>query len=130
MPTSIHIARLLGPVLLVVGLVALTRPEHVRRLAREFLEGEALLFLSGLLTLVAGLAVVATHNRWQAGWPLVITLFGWLMLLAGIARLAIPDTLKSLGRDLIDRAAFLRIPGAILALLGAGLTWFGWLGGP
>ena len=46
MPTSILIARLLGPVLLVIGLVALTRPEHVRRLAREFLEGEALLLPS------------------------------------------------------------------------------------
>jgi hypothetical protein len=121
MGTSILIARLLGPVLLVIGLTALAQPDRIRRLAREFLEGEALLFFSGLLTLTAGLAIVSTHNRWQAGWPLLITIFGWLMVFAGIARLALPDFLKSIGCEMIDKA-WLRVPGAVFTALGAWLT--------
>ena len=68
---SILIARLLGPVLLVVGLVALTQPERVRRLAREFLEGEALLFLSGLLTLRRRPRHRHHAQPLAGGWPLV-----------------------------------------------------------
>jgi hypothetical protein len=126
MQTSILIARLLGPVLLVLGLTILAQPERIRRLAREFLEGEALLFFSGLLTLTTGLAIVNVHNRWQAGWPLAITLFGWLMVLAGIARLALPDFLKAIGREIIEKA-WLRVPGAVFAALGAWLTLRGYL---
>jgi uncharacterized protein YjeT (DUF2065 family) len=127
MDSSILIARLLGPVLVVVGAAALIQPDRVRRLAREFLDGEALLFLSGLLTLTAGLAVVNTHNRWQAGWPVVITLLGWLMALAGIGRLLLPDTLKAIGSGMIEKTGWLRAPGAAFLALGAFLAWHGYL---
>jgi hypothetical protein len=123
--TSVLIARLLGPVLLVTGLAVVARPDRFRRLAGEFLEREALLFLSGLLTLTAGLAIVNTHNVWQ-GWPVAITLFGWLMVLAGIARMTLPDRLKALGSVMLDRPPALAIPGALMAALGAWLSWQGY----
>jgi hypothetical protein len=126
MGSSVLIARLLGPVLLVMGLAVVTRPDRFRRLAREFLEGESLLFLSGLLTLTAGLAIVNTHNVWQ-GWPVLITLFGWLMVLAGIARMTVPDRLKALGAAMLDRPPALVLPGVLFAALGAWLAWQGYI---
>jgi hypothetical protein len=123
--TSVLIARLLGPVLLVTGLAVVARPDRFRRLAGEFLEREALLFLSGLLTLTAGLAIVNTHNVWQ-GWPVAITLFGWLMVLAGIARMTLPDRLKALGSVMLDHPPAIVIPGALMAALGAWLSWLGY----
>jgi uncharacterized protein YjeT (DUF2065 family) len=124
---SVVIARIIGPALLVLGLVMLVRPALFRRLGRQFVESEALLFLSGLLTLVAGLAIVATHNRWVPGWPLAVTLLGWLMVLAGTLRMAIPDRLRPLGRAMLEPPARLRLPGAALALLGAYLARHGYL---
>ena len=90
MQTSIFIARLIGRVLAIMGLVVLVNPERVRQMGREFLEGEALIFLSGVITLPLGLAIVNTHNVWEVGWPVIITIFGWLAVFAGIARLGPP----------------------------------------
>jgi hypothetical protein len=126
MSASILIARLLGPTLVVLGLAFLLDPARGRRLASEFMESEAPLFVSGLLTLLAGLAIVNTHALWT-GWPVVITLFGWLMVVAGVARLLIPERMKAIGRAMLARATGLRLPAALNLLLGLWLSARGYL---
>src|SRR5580765_6511409 len=37
-----------------------------------------LISLNGALLFVAGLAIVRAHNRWTRGWPVLVTLTGWL----------------------------------------------------
>jgi hypothetical protein len=44
-------------------------------------------YLSGVLTFVAGLAIIRAHNRWAPDWTVLITLTGWLALLLGIFRM-------------------------------------------
>lgn len=126
MPASILIAKLLGPYLLVTGLVTLARPALIREIAFEFLASRALVFLAGLLALVAGLAIVATHNRWAADWTLIITILGWLAILGGIARTAFPEVAKSAGEAMLTRPLALTIGGAVQVLLGAALTGAGY----
>jgi hypothetical protein len=127
MDASILIARLMGPILVVVGLVALRDPEGLRAVGREFLDSRALLYLAGLLALVIGLAIVNTHNRWVLGWPLIITLYGWLALLGGILRLGFRDQVRRLGEAMLARPTVLRISGAAQLALGALLTVVGYL---
>ncbi|MCH7663911.1 MAG: hypothetical protein IH859_08610 [Chloroflexi bacterium] len=83
MQTSIFIAKLIGPVLVVIGLAGVINYERFRKLAREFIESEALIFLSGIITLPVGLAIVNTHNVGVMSWPVIITLFGWIAVGAG-----------------------------------------------
>jgi len=35
---------------------------------------------------VPGLAIVYFHNRWTGGWPVVVTVTGWLSLAIGRIR--------------------------------------------
>jgi len=49
MSTSVFLARLIGPVMLVIGLAVLANQRAFRELAEEFLASRALIFLSGLL---------------------------------------------------------------------------------
>ena len=128
METSIFLARLIGPVALIAGLVVLFDPVRVRTMAREVLQGEAFLFMSGLLTLPVGLALVNTHNVWTTDWRVVITLFGWISVVAGIARLGFGPQVKAIGATMVDSRIGLAIPGGLLALLGAWLSWVGYLG--
>ncbi|MCE7980861.1 MAG: hypothetical protein DYG89_06685 [Caldilinea sp. CFX5] len=44
-------------------------------------------YLSGTLMFVGGLAVVRTHNLWVRNWPVLITLSGWFFLLLGLFRM-------------------------------------------
>jgi uncharacterized membrane protein HdeD (DUF308 family) len=44
-------------------------------------------YLSGVLMFVAGLAIVYAHNLWTRDWRLLITLTGWFFLLLGLFRM-------------------------------------------
>ena len=42
------------------------------------------IYLSGVLMFVAGLAVVRAHNVWARNWTVLITLSGWFFLALGL----------------------------------------------
>jgi len=44
-------------------------------------------YLSGVLLFVAGLAVVRAHNVWARNWAVLITLSGWFSLTLGLVRM-------------------------------------------
>ena len=44
-------------------------------------------YLSGTLLFVAGLAIVRSHNRWARNWTVLVTLSGWFCLLFGLVRM-------------------------------------------
>ena len=44
-------------------------------------------YLSGTLLFVAGLAIVRSHNRWARNWTVLVTLSGWFCLLLGLVRM-------------------------------------------
>ncbi len=94
MQTSIFLAKLIGPVFVLMGIAVILDSKRFQELEREFIESEALIFLSGIITLPIGLAIVNTHNVWVFDWPVVITFFGWLAIAAGIARMTMPNPLK------------------------------------
>lgn len=44
-------------------------------------------YLSGTLMFVAGLAIVRSHNHWTRDWTVLVTLSGWFFLLLGLVRM-------------------------------------------
>ena len=129
MDTSIFLARLLGPSMLVIGLGLLLNRATYRDMSLEFLDSPALIYIGGLIAFVAGLAIVLTHNVWVVGWPVVITIFGWVSLAAGIFRIVFPASVTQLGRRLIDNQGFLIGGITVYLLLGAWLSYAGYAGG-
>jgi hypothetical protein len=51
------------------------------------------------LLFVAGLAIVRVHNLWIRGWPVLVTLIGWFLMLAGLARMAAPISAQQAGQN-------------------------------
>ena len=45
------------------------------------------IYLSGILMFVAGLAVIRVHNVWGFNWTVLVTLSGWFFLLLGLVRM-------------------------------------------
>ena len=76
MATSIFLAKLIGPLALALGFGVLFNRDAVRAVLDEFIHNRAILFLAGLITFPAGLAIVLTHNVWVADWPVIITMRG------------------------------------------------------
>jgi len=44
-------------------------------------------YLSGVLMFVAGLAIVRAHNHWARDWTVLVTLTGWFSLVLGLFRM-------------------------------------------
>src|SRR5882757_4728724 len=118
MQTSVFLARLIGPVMLVVGLAVFANQRAFHDMAEEFLASPALLFLSGLLIMPMGLAIVLTHNVWTADWRVLVTLFGWLNAIGGAVRLLAPTWVMQTGLVMLRRPYFVSIAAAIWVALG------------
>jgi FtsH-binding integral membrane protein len=80
---SRRIAGLLGPTL--IAMIASEFPLVQPRLYDAQIP--PVVYLSGVLMFVAGLAIVRAHNRWRADWTVLVTLSGWLALALGTLRM-------------------------------------------
>jgi uncharacterized membrane protein len=127
MGNSVFLARLIGPLMLTVGIGIFVNGAIYRMLADEFLRSRALIYLSGLLTMTAGLAIVLTHSVWRADWPVLITILGWLATIAGAVRIICPQGTERVGRAMLESKPTLPIAGAAWLALGAILCFFGYV---
>ena len=127
MSTSIFLARLIGPVMLMIGLAVFANQRGFRDLAEEFMASRALMFLAGIIVMPAGLAIVLTHNVWTADWRVLITIFGWLNVVGGALRLVGPPFLVKTGRAMLKQPHFTLVAAAIWAVLGLLFCFFGYL---
>ena len=123
---AIWISRFLGPVILALSVRMIVAPVGLQETTRRFLADRPLVLISGVLAMTAGLSIVNTHNVWILEWPLIVTLFGWALLLGGALRVAAPDIVNRVGGAMMERPRTTRLVGAIWAFLGAFLTFKGY----
>lgn len=126
MTTSKTIARLIGPVLLAMGLGMVIENDTMRALTQEFLSNRGLIYFAGILTLLAGLAIVNVHNLWTDDWRVIVTVFGWLAVVGGLFRILLPGQVQELGTGLTGNVAFMIIGGLAVFIIGAVLSYYGY----
>ena len=127
MTTSFFLARLIGPFALALGLALLVQGPGFRTFAGEFMASPALIFLSGVITLPAGLAIVLTHNVWTPDWRGVITIVGWLAVVTGAIRMIVPQQAAAKARGVIAQPLIPKIGAAIWLAIGALLSYYGYI---
>jgi hypothetical protein len=126
MQTSLYLAKLIGPTLIVIGLGMLINRDGYRDMAREFLGSRALIYIAGILAFIPGLAVVLAHNVWAADWRILITILGWLALIGGAFRILFPQEVTRIGTRVIANPNTMLIGGAVTLVLGAILSFYGY----
>lgn len=127
MSASMLLARLLGPLLLVPGIGILINPRAFRAIGNELIGSPTFVYVFGLLDFVAGLAIVLFHNRWLVGWPVLITLIGWALLIRGAVRILAPRAVASYAKSIVDKYFFFPYTGTAAVILGLVLCYFGYL---
>jgi len=126
MQTSLFIAKLIGPMLLVVAVAVFARPEAFRSLLREFVASAISMYMAGFFGLLGGLALVLVHNVWALDWRVLITLIGWATLVRALVTIFAPQWIASIGAKLIEFRGVFAVAAAIDLVLGAVLTYFGY----
>src|ERR1700693_2629997 len=61
--------------------------------------------IAGYAAFVPGLAIVYFHNRWTNGWPVLVTVMGWLSLVVGLLRMVFPTQLAAMAKKIVPAAA-------------------------
>lgn len=127
MESSVQYAKVMGPLMLIMGLSLAFNRGAITSMAKDFMKSPALIFFAGFMTLLLGILVVAFHNVWVAGWPVLITLFGWIMVAAGIVRMNFAERLKKMGEKMLKNDAIMYGAAILYAVIGAFLTYKGYL---
>lgn len=130
MERSHFLAKLIGPVFIAGGAGMIFNSVVYRTMFERALHDHMLIYLSGVIALPVGLAIVATHNDWKWHWPLIITVIGWLAVIGGILRMVAPQVVEQIGLSVLSYPNFFTIDGGVAVLLGVLLSYFGYLDPP
>ncbi len=87
-------------------------------LAEQISRDPGLIFVSGILLFVAGLAIVRAHNIWTGGWPVLVTVLGWLTVLGGLLRMLFPTQLAAMVARVDQSSGRIIVGAGILLVLG------------
>ena len=128
MENSMLIARLMGPFIVLIGVGLLFNTKVFVRIMTDFFKSPALIYISGLITFVAGLAVVLFNNIWVADWRVIITIFGWMTLIKGAWLTVLPDMAIKMARTFKKNLKLAMIPWSIMVILGISLIFKGYGG--
>jgi hypothetical protein len=107
---SLFLARLLGPIFV----------------AEESLRSHALIYLTGLFAITAGVAILLNHNGWVGDWRVLITLFGWIAAIGGAQRIIWPQGTEAAIRWFVVHPTSLVVAGIIWLIIGGVLCFYGY----
>lgn len=117
MVNSKRIAGLLGP-----AIVVMTASEFP--LVQPHLYDAQIppvVYLSGILMFVAGLAIIRAHNLWVHDWRILVTLSGWFFLLLGLFRMFAAGLYRQSSAN--ASSTFFIVLEGILLLIGLIMTF-------
>lgn len=90
-PRTSFLSKLLGIYCILVALCMMAHKQAALDSITAILHNPAMMYILGVFTIIAGLAMVLGHNIWSGGaLPVVVTLVGWLSLAKGLLFLLLP----------------------------------------
>ncbi|HTP70169.1 MAG TPA: hypothetical protein VMJ35_14765 [Dongiaceae bacterium] len=126
-PRTIFLSKLLGLYCIILALAMLVNGTVIMQDVTELAHNAPVLFIVGVFTLFAGLAMVLGHNYWRGGaLTIVVTLIGWLTLIKAVLILFIPLNVATLiPLALLESNHFFYVRLVVTLLLGVYLSYSG-----
>ncbi|MGE3920581.1 MAG: hypothetical protein AB7F64_06520 [Gammaproteobacteria bacterium] len=118
-------AKLIGYYFIIVALCMFLNPKNMRFFITEMQQNKSLVMFTGAISILFGLIIVLTHNLWF-GWPIVITLLGYISVIRGIVRLCFTDWLAQLAPRFTENKPYY-VTSSIILIFGVVLLYCGCL---
>ncbi len=123
---AILIARLVGPIFIAIAAGILLNASFYVGAVVEAVHSPTLVYISGIASLLAGLAMVNAYTAWTGDWRVVVTILGWILVIAGIVRIIIPQLVTPVATTLFSGPTSLSITAVIVLVIGGFLTFKGY----
>jgi hypothetical protein len=124
---TVFLSKLIGLYCIFVSLVMLANKQAGLLMVTDLARNPSALFTLGAFVLLAGLAMILTHNIWSGGaLPVIVTIVGWLTAIKGLLFLC-PSQGTALGMVLatVRYEQFYYAYYAIALIVGIYLTYGG-----
>ena len=125
MELSRFIAKLLAVVYCSVGLGIILNPDYYRRMFDEMIKQLSFIYLGGVMSLAIGFLIINSHNTWESNWTILITIFGWLALIKGVAILVTPEKFTEFSKNILQKENSFKTLGIFTLALGFIFTYLG-----
>jgi hypothetical protein len=124
MDLSLFLAKVLGLYLVIVSLAVLWRRREILALVDNLQSQRWFFYWSGSVGLLLGLALVISHNIWEASYLGVITALSWLTLIKGLAQLLLAERLIPWWQRFMRQPTY-SVLMVIILVVGLWLAWIG-----
>lgn len=88
-------ARIFGIVSIILATGILFNLDHSQKMAEQMIHNATGYIMGGVLPIIFGTWLLMEHNIWVLGWPIVVTIIAWGMLLVGTFRVWFPRFWKA-----------------------------------
>lgn len=127
MENALAIAKVIGPIHVILGLSILLYGPSWQKLATKWAENHFSLFAVGIIQGIGGLIILNLyHELYPTPW-LIITFIGWVMLIKSIVFFLLPGAITRWGVELLKSKIILYSGGILVAVLGGILSYFGYI---
>jgi len=124
---TVFLSKLIGLYCIFGSIVMLANKQAGLLMVADLARNPSALFTLGAFVLLAGLAMILTHNVWSGGaLPVIVTIVGWLTAIKGLLLLC-PSQGAALGMVLaaVRYEQLYYVYGAITLIVGIYLTYGG-----
>ncbi|MGE4364792.1 MULTISPECIES: hypothetical protein [Mycolicibacterium] len=127
-------ARVLGPFIAVVPAIVAIRAGSIGSQLSSFSADPMWSWSLGALLFLCGVFIIAFHQYWRSVAAVIISLFGWFLLLRGLALLTVPQLIvegaESATQTSDTAVDVVRVGFGLLAVCGLYLAYVGWVKKP
>ena len=120
MDQAMYLAGIFGPFLMIFGLWMLFYHDNVMKLITSMKQVPSLLWVSGTINMLIGLAVLNSWNEWSWSLYVLLTIFGWFCLLRGLMIFFVPQIFIQLA---MSNSHWLQIRGVLPLIWGFAMCW-------
>ena len=113
----------MGSAIVIVGITVFNK-SYFNAVMTDLVNNKGLLWLTGLITFVMGMVIVALYNVWSADWRVIVTLLGWLTVIKGAVIVLFPSSMLLFYRRFLSDH-LLTYSGIYAVVLGGGLLFLG-----
>jgi hypothetical protein len=100
-----------------IGIAMLINHNRFPDMVGQYAQNQALIFLTGILSLLGGLSIVRVHNVWTGGWRVILTVLGWLAIIGGLVRMWLPHLVAPVAETFAGTSNALIIGGLLVLVL-------------
>jgi hypothetical protein len=122
---AIHLAKIFGPTLFIIGLWALCYCETVVKIWTSIKNNPAALYMGGVINVLIGFTILAGYNHWGWNLAMLVTLLGWVALIRGILILFAPQVMINWASSNINKCKWFAV---VPLVWGFALSWFAYIG--